>query len=688
MICIVFVIIVLFYVNGLLYLGYLVGYIQVDIWVCVWWMSGGRIWFVCVDDIYGMLIMLVVEKVGVILEIFIVNIQVSYECDFVVFGVVFDYYDLINLLVNKVLIEQFYVKLEVVGYISCCLVVQFYDLVKGMFLFDCYVKGICLNCGSFDQYGDNCEVCGVIYVLIDLKELCLVIFGVMLEMCDLEYFFFEVGYFDVFLCEWLVGDVVLLGVKVKLGEWFNVEGGLCVWDILCDVLYFGFQIFGQLGKYFYVWLDVLIGYLFSFQILCGKFGEDFDVYLCVGIFIELYYFIGKDIVNFYGLFWLVVLYGIGYCVLICLYVNGYLIVDGVKMSKLCGIFVMVCIFFDVGLELEVLCYYYVVKFGGGVDDFDLNLGDFIVCVNVDLVGKFVNLVSCCVGFISKCFDGWLVVQLFDVVQYQCFVDGLVLICEVYECNDLVVVICLIMILVDEVNCYIDDVKLWVIVKQEGVDVQLQVVCSQGLNLFCVLVIVLKLVLLVIVVQVEVFLVVLVNDWIELVQLLFGYCIIEYILLFICIDLKKIDVMIDVFKDILQLVVVVVFGVKLVVLVLVKDDVKSVDVLVYIGIDDFVKFDLCIGKVLVCEFVEGLDKLLCFELDVGELGKCQIFFGICGSYGELEKLVGCSVVFIVNLVLCKMCFGLSEGMILLVGFDGGVLVLLDVDSGVQLGMLVC
>jgi methionyl-tRNA synthetase len=105
----------------------------------------------------------------------------------------------------------------------------------------------------------------------------------------------------------------------------------------------------------------------------------------------------------------------------------------------------------------------------------------------------------------------------------------------------------------------------------------------------------------------------------------------------------------------------------------------------IGIDDFARLDLRIGKVLECGFVEGSDKLLRFLLDAGDLGQRQIFSGIRASYGEPGKLVGRNVVFIANLAPRKMRFGTSEGMILSAGFDGGALSLLDVDAGAQPGM---
>lgn len=360
------------------------------------------------------------------------------------------------------------------------------------------------------------------------------------------------------------------------------------------------------------------------------------------------------------------------------------------MSKSRGTFVMARTFLDAGLEPEALRYYYAAKSGGGVDDLDLNLGDFIARVNADLVGKFVNLASRCAGFISKRFDGQLAAQLPDAAQYQRFVDGLAPIREAYERNDPAAAIRLTMTLADEANRYIDDVKPWVIAKQEGADAQLQAVCSQGLNLFRVLVTALKPVLPATAAQAEAFLAAPVNDWTDLVQPLLGHRITDYTPLFTRIDPKKIDAMIDASKDTLQPAAAAAPAAKVeaekpAAPAPAKDDAKSADAPAYIGIDDFAKLDLRIGRVLVCEFVDGSDKLLRFELDAGELGKRQIFSGIRASYGEPEKLVGRSVVFIANLAPRKMRFGLSEGMILSAGFDGGALALLDADSGAQPGM---
>ncbi|NCT70016.1 MAG: methionine--tRNA ligase [Xanthomonadaceae bacterium] len=674
------------YANGPLHLGHLVGYIQGDIWVRARRMRGDTVHFVCADDTHGTPIMLAAEKAGVTPEAFIAGIQASHERDFAAFGVAFDHYDSTNSAANRELTEQFYQRLDAGGHISRRTVAQFYDPAKGMFLPDRYIKGICPNCGSADQYGDNCEVCGATYAPTDLKEPKSILSGSTPEIRDSEHYFFEVGRFDAFLRDWLAGDVALPGVKAKLREWLDAEGGLRAWDISRDAPYFGFEIPGAPGKYFYVWLDAPIGYLSSFRNLCAERGLDFAPHLQAGTDVELHHFIGKDIVNFHGLFWPAVLHGTGHRAPTRLHVNGYLTVDGAKMSKSRGTFIMARTYLDVGLEPEALRYYYAAKSSGGVDDLDLNLGDFVARVNADLVGKFVNLASRCAGFIDKRFGGRLADALPDPAMYQRFVDALGPIADAYERNEPATALRLTMALADEANKYIDETKPWVIAKQEGTDAELQSVCTQGLNLFRVLAAALKPVLPRTTAEAEAFLSAPVETWADVAAPLQAHTIQPYSALFTRIDPKLIDAMTDASKDTLAAAPAPAPAAPEK-----KTEAKSSvpaeskDATGTIGIEDFSKLDLRIGKVLECGFVDGSDKLLRFRLDAGDLGQRQIFSGIRASYGEPDKLVGRNVVFIANLAPRKMRFGLSEGMILSAGFDGGALALLDADAGALPGM---
>ncbi|MEA5669003.1 methionine--tRNA ligase [Stenotrophomonas sp. MH1] len=677
------------YANGPLHLGHLVGYIQADIWVRARRLMGEKVWYVCADDTHGTPIMLAAEKAGVSPETFIANIQASHERDFAAFGVDFDHYDSTNSAANRELTEALYTRLDAAGHISRRSVAQFYDPAKGMFLPDRYIKGTCPKCKSPDQYGDNCEVCGATYGPTDLIDPKSVVSGATPEIRDSEHYFFEVGRFQDFLRQWLAGDVALPGVKAKLSEWLDAEGGLRAWDISRDAPYFGFEIPGAPGKYFYVWLDAPIGYLSSFRNLCAKTGDDFDAVLAADSSTELHHFIGKDIVNFHGLFWPSVLHGTGLRAPTRLHVNGYLTVDGAKMSKSRGTFVMARTYLDAGLAPEALRYYFAAKSSGGVDDLDLNLADFTARVNADLVGKFVNLASRCAGFISKRFDGRLADALPDPAQYDRFVAALAPVREAYERNDPAAAIRLTMALADEANKYIDDTKPWVIAKQEGADAELQAVCTQGLNLFRVLVAALKPVLPATALQAEGFLNAPMTSWGDIAAPLIAHTIAPYVALFTRIDPKMIDAMTDASKDTLTsqpAAEAKPAKAEKPAKVEAKAEPKADgEAAAYIGIDDFAKLDLRIGKVIECGFVEGSDKLLRFLLDAGDLGQRQIFSGIRGSYAEPETLVGRNVVFIANLAPRKMRFGLSEGMILSAGFDGGALALLDADAGALPGM---
>ncbi|HVI59208.1 MAG TPA: methionine--tRNA ligase [Luteimonas sp.] len=677
------------YANGPLHLGHLVGYIQADIWVRARRMAGGTAHFVCADDTHGTPIMLAAEKAGTTPEAFIAGVQAGHERDFADFGVAFDHYDSTHSAGNRALTEAIFARLDNAGHVSRRSVAQLYDPVRGMFLPDRYVKGICPNCGTPDQYGDNCEHCGATYSPTELKSPYSVVSGATPELRESEHFFFEVGRFEAFLREWLAGDVAVPGVKAKLQEWLDGEGGLRAWDISRDAPYFGFEIPGHPGKFLYVWLDAPIGYLSSFQALCKLRGMDFFEYVAPGSAAELHHFIGKDIVNFHGLFWPAVLHGAGMRAPTRLHVNGYLTVDGAKMSKSRGTFVMARTWLDNGLPAEALRYYYAAKSSGGVDDLDLNLSDFVARVNSDVVGKFVNLASRCAGFIEKRFGGRLAAALPEPATYARFVAGLAPIREAYERNEPAAVLRLAMALADEANRHIDERKPWVLAKQDGAEAELQAVCTQGLNLFRVLAGALRPVLPAMARQVEEFLDAPLAAWSDLDAPLLDRVIRPYSPLFTRIDPKQIAAMTEASKEDLKPTAPTQATATApetpVAASAAPTATQAGSAPATISIDDFARLDLRIGKVLACDFVEGSDKLLRFELDAGELGLRQIFSGIRASYGEPAKLVGRNVVFIANLAPRKMRFGVSEGMILSAGFDGGALALLGADDSAQAGM---
>jgi len=684
------------YANGPLHLGHLVGYIQADIWVRARRMAGGEVHFVCADDAHGTPIMLAAEKAGMAPEEFIKAIQSGHEDDFAHFRVDFDHYHSTHSDENRELASLIYTRLRDGSHgpkaIASRSIQQLFDPERQMFLPDRYIKGECPNCGAADQYGDNCEVCGKAYAPTDLKNPRSVVSGATPELRDSEHYFFELGKFEAFLRQWLAGDVAHPAVKAKLAEW--LEGGLRDWDISRDAPYFGFPIPDAPGKYFYVWLDAPIGYLASFKAHCAKAGLDFGAFTdearnpAGAAPTEMHHFLGKDIINFHGLFWPAMLHGAGLRPPTALHVNGYLTVNGAKMSKSRGTFVMARTFLDQGLDPEALRYYFAVKTGAGVVDLDLNLEDFVARVNSDLVGKFVNIASRCAGFITKRFDGQLAPSLPDPAMYDRFVAGARDVAASYARDEYGQAMRQVMALADEANRYIDEHKPWVIAKREGADAELQAVCSQGLNLFRVLAAALKPVLPGTVARAEGFLRAPVRHWDDIARPLLGHAIAPFEALMTRIDPKQIDAMTEASKEDLKPSDKTSAGTPSAAKALPATAAApsaAKEASATIGIEDFSKLDLRIGKVIECDFVEGSDKLLRFLLDAGELGQRQIFSGIRASYGQPETLVGRHVVFIANLAPRKMRFGLSEGMILSAGHDAGALALLGVDASAEAGM---
>ncbi|MFA7442383.1 MAG: methionine--tRNA ligase [Lysobacteraceae bacterium] len=690
------------YANGPLHIGHLLGYIQCDIWVRAQRMSGRTVHFVAADDAHGTPIMLAAEKAGVAPEAFIRDIQTGHERDFVDFGIVHDCYHSTHSDENRELAERIYARLRGAGHIAVRPIRQLYDPARQMFLPDRYVKGTCPKCASADQYGDNCEVCGATYAPTDLKDARSVLSGATPELRESEHYFFQLGDFAAVLDDWLGGRLgaqvpVHSSVTAKLREWLDADGGLRDWDISRDAPYFGFPIPDAPGKYFYVWLDAPIGYLASFLRHCQSTAgaqagraafeaflhtdhADFDPAA------EMHHFLGKDIVNFHGLFWPAVLHGAGLRMPTALHVNGYLTVNGEKMSKSRGTFVMARTYLDAGLDADHLRYYFASMLTAAPVDLDLDLKAFEERVNSHLVGKWVNIASRCAGFVHKLFDGRLAASLpeAEAALYAQARARLAPCATLYREADFAGVTRRLMEVADEANAYVASNAPWLMAKDADQREALHVVCTLAINLFRLLSVYLAPITPGIVARAEDFLGQPLRAFGDGDAPLLGARLNAFAPLTTRIDPKKIDAMIDASRDSLKSAAEPAANASAKKAAAPAKDAPAAAV---IGIDDFARLDLRVGRVLECGFVDGSDKLLRFLLDAGELGQRQIFSGIRAAYGEPDKLVGRHVVFIANLAPRKMRFGVSEGMILSAGSDEAGLFLLDVDAGAQAGMAV-
>ncbi|HDX8343723.1 TPA: methionine--tRNA ligase [Aeromonas dhakensis] len=661
------------YANGSIHLGHMLEHIQADIWVRYQRMRGHQVHFVCADDAHGTPIMLKAQQLGITPEEMIAAVSQEHQADFAGFNISFDNYHSTHSDENRELAGLIYGHLQAGGKIKSRTISQLFDPEKSMFLPDRFVKGTCPKCKSPEQYGDNCDSCGATYSPTELIDPKSAVSGATPVMKDSEHFFFDLPQFETWLADWVRGSgAIQEEMANKMQEWF--ESGLQQWDITRDAPYFGFEIPGAPGKYFYVWLDAPIGYMASFKNLCNKRGDiDFDSYWKADSEAELYHFIGKDIAYFHCLFWPSMLEGAGFRKPTKVNVHGYVTVNGAKMSKSKGTFIKASTYLN-HLDPECLRYYYAAKLNSRIDDLDLNLEDFVQRVNADVVNKLVNLASRNAGFIAKRFDGKLAATCAEPELYAEFANARTAIAEAYESREFSRAIREIMALADKANRYVDDKAPWVIAKQEGADAELQAVCSVGINLFRVLMAYLKPVMPLLAERAEAFLAETLS-WDGIATPLVDHTVAPFKALFSRIEPAKIDAMIEASKeDLAKEQAPKATG------SLVDDPISET-----IAYDDFAKVDLRVALITKAEAVPEADKLLKLQLDIGGETR-QVFAGIKSAYNP-EDLEGKLTVMVANLAPRKMRFGMSEGMVLAAGPGGKDLWILEPQEGAQPGMRV-
>ena len=471
------------YANAPLHLGHMLEQVQTDIWVRFHRSRGHTCRYVCADDAHGTAIMLSAEAANRTPEAHIAAIQARHEQDSAGFLIDFDHYHSTHSPENQRWSENIFERLKSGGHIAVREITQAYDPEKGLFLADRFIKGTCPKCKAPDQYGDNCEACGATYSPSDLIDPVSALSGSTPVDKASDHLFFQLGHFEHLLTNWIQSGQLQPPIANKLKEW--LEAGLQDWDISRDAPYFGFEIPGYPGKYFYVWLDAPIGYIASHEVLCQNSGDHFEEYWMPGGDTELYHFIGKDIVNFHGLFWPAMLDSAGLRQPTAVYAHGFLTVNGVKMSKSRGTFILADRYLE-HLDPEYLRYYFAAKLSSGVDDIDLNLDDFVQRVNADLIGKVVNIASRCAGFLRKKFDNQMSAECSEPALVQSFIDAGDSIAALYEAREFNRAMREIIALADRANQYIDEQKPWVMAKDEALADQVQAVCSVGINLFRVL----------------------------------------------------------------------------------------------------------------------------------------------------------------------------------------------------------
>ena len=647
------------YANGSIHMGHLVEYIQTDIWVRFQKMKGHNCLYICAADAHGTPIMIKAREENINPEALVERISKQQLRDLNDFGVKFDNFHSTHSTENKKLVEEIFNALKKNGHIYTKDIEQVYDEKMKMFLPDRFIKGVCPKCQAEDQYGDACEKCGTTYNPNELINSFSTLSNTKPVWRESKHYFFKLSDFEESLKTWIEDSKLHKSITNKLFEWF--EMGLQDWDISRDDPYFGFKIPGEEKKYFYVWLDAPIGYLASFLNFCKKNKIKYSDYFDAESKAELYHFIGKDIVYFHALFWPAVLKGAGIRQPTSVFAHGFLTINGKKMSKSRGTFINGRTYLD-HLDPSYIRYYYAAKLGPSMEDIDLNTEDFVARVNSDLVGKLINIASRCSGFINKQFDNQLSKELDNQELFNQFLSASEDISNHFKNREYSKAMRKIISLADEANRYLENKKPWIMIKDEALHKEVQSVCTQGLNLFRILMIYLYPVI----PEIAINAMKLFNEkewrWKDLDSPILGKKIKEYRPLLTRIEKKKVENLMTSKEDQSDKIT--------------KETGK-------ITIDDFMKVDLRVGIIDEAKEVEGADKLLKLIVNLDK-EKRTIFAGIKSAY-KVEDLVGRSVVVAANLAPRKMKFGTSEGMILAAGPGGDQIFLLSTDEGAKPGM---
>ena len=632
------------YANAPLHLGHILEAVQTDIWTRFQNINNNECYFFCADDTHGTPVMLKANELGITPEELIKDVYEDHKSTYELYDIKFANFHSTHSDENKKFSELIYSKAKSNNLITKATIEQYYDEKEKMFLSDRFIKGTCPKCGADDQNGDSCNECGASYEIQDLKNPISILSNTQPIKKDSEHIFFDLPQKTEMLKDFLKNVQLQESVKNKLNEWLSDD--LKKWDISRDAPYFGFEIPDEKNKFFYVWVDAPIGYIASISNWASKNNLNMNDLWSDKSDYEIHHFIGKDIAYFHGLFWPALLDSAGFRLPDGINVHGFLTINGEKMSKSKGTGILARDFVNI-TNPETLRYYFAAKLNNKVEDLDLNFDDYVQRINSDLVGKYLNIASRSASFLKK--NKNVISENINHDVLKNLVEKKNVIIDLYDSKQYSKLVRIVMDLADDINKYINEETPWKKDNQEAVTI-----ASTAINAFKIL---------------SIYLHPIIPN------------ITKEAFKFLNIDSSSIDDVdkiltnkINNYKPLLNRLDKIIIPEE--------EDMDNVNL---INIDQFSAVDLRVAKIIDAKDVEGADKLLQLNLDVGDLGTRNVFAGIKSAY-KPDELIDRLVVLVNNLEPRKMKFGLSEGMVLASSNENGIY-LVSPDDGAKPGMKV-
>ena len=632
------------YANAPLHLGHILEAVQTDIWTRFQNINNNECYFFCADDTHGTPVMLKANELGISPEELIKDVYEDHKSTYELYNIKFANFHSTHSDENKKFSELIYSKAKSNNLITKSTIEQYYDEKEKMFLSDRFIKGTCPKCGADDQNGDSCNECGASYEIQDLKNPISILSNTQPIKKDSEHIFFDLPQKIQMLKDFLKNVQLQESVKNKLNEWLGDD--LKKWDISRDAPYFGFEIPDEKNKFFYVWVDAPIGYIASISNWASKNNLDMNDLWSDKSDYEIHHFIGKDIAYFHGLFWPALLDSAGFRLPDCINVHGFLTINGEKMSKSKGTGILAKDFINI-TNPETLRYYFAAKLNNKVEDIDLNFDDYVQRINSDLVGKYLNIASRSASFLKK--NKNVISEDINHEVLRNLIEKKNVIIDLYDSKKYSKLVRIVMDLAGDINKYINEETPWKKDNEEAV-----IIASTAINAFKIL---------------SIYLHPIIPN------------ITKDAFKFLNMDLASID---DVDKKLINKINNYQPLLNRLDKIIIQEE-EDMDNVNLINIDQFSAVDLRVAKIIDAKDVEGADKLLQLNLNVGDLGTRNVFAGIKSAY-KPDELIDRLVVLVNNLEPRKMKFGLSEGMVLASSNEDGIY-LVSPDHGAEPGMKV-